>query len=80
MEWCVLPMLSGEGEAPLAPLGVTALGIPWSAAIPATFSLEETEERLEAASGGAAAAGEGLIRLVKPAGRGEQPVTTRTEY
>lgn len=64
-EWCVLLMLSGEGEAPPAPLGVTALGIPWSAAIPATFSLEETKETLEAASG---RAGECLIRSVKLAG------------
>lgn len=68
VEWCVLLMLSGEGEAPLAPPGVTDLGIPWSAAIPATFSLEETKERLEAASGRAAGSGEHSIRLVKLVG------------
>lgn len=65
MEWCVLLMLSGEGEAPLAPPGVTALGIPWSAAIPATFSLEETKE---AASGRAAGSGAYLIRLIRLVG------------
>lgn len=49
-EWCVLLMLSGEGEGPLALLGVTDLGIPWSAVIPAMFSLEEEKAMLKAAS------------------------------
>lgn len=59
VEWCVLLMLSGEGEGPL---GVTDLGIPWSAVIPAMFSLKETKATLKAASERAAQFVEYMIR------------------
>lgn len=62
VEWCVLLMLSGEGEGPLALLGVTDLGIPWSAVIPAMFSLKETKATLKAASERAAQLVESMIR------------------
>lgn len=58
----MLLMLSGEGEGPLAPLGVTDLGIPWSAVIPAMFSLKETKAKLKAASERAAQFVEYMIR------------------
>lgn len=76
-EWCALPMGSGEGEGPLALLGVTDLGIPCSVVMPAVFSLKETKAALMST------AERLLVRFEKKTtrpSRGEQQETSRIGY